>query len=117
MNVIYYSITGNTKAFASRFRSALPVEVFISTEVPFVIFTPTYNFGEIPEPVADFLHKNHSYLKGVVAFGNRNWGGKFAKAGDLIAEQYGVPLIRKIELRGTDQDYDYINEVTKGLIR
>lgn len=111
MNVIYYSITGNTKAFASRFRSALPVEVFISTEVPFVIFTPTYNFGEIPEPVADFLHKNHSHLRGVVAFGNRNWGDNFAKAGDLISEKYNVPLIRKIELRGTDQDFEAIKEM------
>lgn len=105
MKVVYYSLTGNTESFAHRFPNSLTLEQAQYMTEPYVLFTPTYNFGEVPEPVCEFLDHNEDYLRGVVAFGNRNWGAKFAQAGDLIAEVCGVPLLRKVEMRGTDGDF------------
>ncbi|SET42539.1 protein involved in ribonucleotide reduction [Oceanobacillus limi] len=111
--IVYYSMTGNTKAFAERFKAegyeVVSVEHAEPSE-PFTLFTPTYNFGEVPQPVREFLDKYEGLLTGVVAFGNRNWGAKFAQAGDLIAEVCEVPLLRKVEMRGTDEDYEYVKE-------
>ncbi|MFD1453252.1 class Ib ribonucleoside-diphosphate reductase assembly flavoprotein NrdI [Oceanobacillus sojae] len=115
MNVViyYYSLTGNTKSFASRFEDegfeVSPIEDVIIAE-PFVLLAPTYNFGEIPIDVREFLEDFSEDLRGVVGFGNRNWGEKFANAGDLISEEYSVPLIQKVELRGTRQDFKIVIE-------
>lgn len=106
--IVYYSLTGNTKAFAERYL-AEGYEVIplgnAKPNAPYTLFTPTYNFGEVPREVSEFLDNNHGNLTGVVSFGNRNWGGKFAKAGEIISEKYRVPLIRKVEMRGTDEDF------------
>ncbi|WP_139344846.1 class Ib ribonucleoside-diphosphate reductase assembly flavoprotein NrdI [Oceanobacillus sojae] len=113
MAIFYYSLTGNTKAFAERFAedgfNSAPIDSVIVPE-PFVLLTPTYNFGKVPEEVSDFLTDFSEELQGVIAFGNRNWGEKFANAGDIIAKEYNVPLLRKIELRGTEKDYEVIKE-------
>lgn len=54
--------------------------------------------------MADFLAANSAYLAGVAASGNRNWGDNYAKAADIIATQYGVPMVGRFELAGTDAD-------------
>lgn len=54
--------------------------------------------------MADFLAANSTHLAGVAASGNRNWGGNYAKAADIIAVQYGVPIVGRFELTGTDAD-------------
>lgn len=111
MKVVYYSLTGNTESFASKFSDSLTLEQAQGIAEPYVLFTPTYNFGEVPQPVREFLDNNEAYLRGVVAFGNRNWGAKFAQAGDVISELCGVPLLRKVEMRGTEKDYEYLKEL------
>ena len=70
---------------------------------PFLLVTPTINFGEVPPQVGRFLRINHSNLIGVAASGNRNWGDNFAKAGDKISDEYHVPLVMKFELHGNEQ--------------
>lgn len=117
LDIYYYSITGNTRSFAERFTHLSNVyRIPISENYPtqeFIVFTPTYNFGEVPAPVSRFLEKYSEYLVGVVAFGNRNWGGYYAKAGELIAKKFNVPLLKRIELRGTDKDYEFIKELLR----
>lgn len=112
--IVYFSLTGNTKAFAERFLSegfdVTPVGETNPSE-PFTLFTPTYNFGKVPRRVKKFLEFNLSNLSGVVAFGNRNWGENFGKSGDILAEQYSVPLLRKVEMRGTDEDFNAVREL------
>lgn len=119
MLIVYYSMTGNTRAFAKRFEAdGFAVQSIDSApSEPFILFTPTYNFGKVPDKVAAFLGKHGGHLAGVVAFGNRNWGGNFAKAGDVITEQYNVPLLRKVELRGTETDYIEIKGRLNGGIK
>lgn len=109
--IYYYSLTGNTKAFAERFKAeGYGVKQLEDYDLlsPFILFTPTYNFGKVPEEVATFIESNFRNTIGVVAFGNRNWGDNFANAGRVISSQYPTPLIGEVEMRGTDEDFERI---------
>jgi len=111
MNVYYYSFTGNIRRFlANAGIEAQPISASLTVSEPFVLVTNTLGFGEAPAPVAAFLRNNHEYLVGVAGSGNRNWGGNYAKAADLISEQYNVPIVCKFELAGTEEDAKYFTE-------
>ncbi|MEC1870357.1 class Ib ribonucleoside-diphosphate reductase assembly flavoprotein NrdI [Bacillus paralicheniformis] len=105
MLIAYYSLAGNVRRFVAK--TGLPaVEIkadMLLTE-PFVLVTGTYGFGQVAGTVWDFLADNGDLMAGVAASGNRNWGSNYAKAADLIAAQYGVPVIGRFELAGTDAD-------------
>ncbi|MET1134701.1 class Ib ribonucleoside-diphosphate reductase assembly flavoprotein NrdI [Bacillus subtilis] len=105
MLIAYYSRTGNVRRFVAK--TGLPA-VEISPDLtltePFVCVTGTYGFGQVARPVADFLAANSAHLAGVAASGNRIWADNYAKAADIIATQYGVPVIGRFELAGTDED-------------
>lgn len=101
--VVFYSTSSrNTERFVSR----LGVETFrlASPGRPFLLITPTYGDGEVPKPVIHFLNKHHSLLAGVIASGNRNFGSRFALAGDIISYKCRVPLLHKFELAGLETD-------------
>lgn len=111
IKVAFYSMSGNTRSFVEK----LDVESIDIMEKPsvnesFILLTPTYFFGQVPDEVGSWLMDNGSNMRGVISFGNRNWGSNFAKAGDIISESYGVPLLDKVEMRGTDDDVRRINE-------
>ena len=105
MLIAYYSLAGNVRRFVAK--TGLPaVEIksdLMLTE-PFVLVTGTYGFGQVAGTVWDFLADNGDLMAGVAASGNRNWGENFAKAADLIAEEYSVPVVGRFELSGTDAD-------------
>lgn len=120
--IVYYSIAGNTKAFANKFKSegynVLSVQEADNViEEPFVIFCPTYNFGKVPVKAEKFIEKYKNLLKGVVGFGHINWGKDFCKAGVTISSNYHVPLLGKIVVRGTDEDFISIKERLSGGIQ
>lgn len=111
MLIVYYSMTGNCRRFV---KSSQVMDEYKTIELkkdnietkldePFLLVTPTINFGEVPPQVERFLKINHQHMIGVAASGNRNWGGNFAKAGDKISDEYHVPLIMKFELHGNAQ--------------
>lgn len=109
MKVVYYSFTGNVKRFIKRTELSntmeiTPASVAKRIDEPFIIVTSTIGFGEVPEPVQQFLDLNHDNLRGVAASGNRNWGQNFAKAGSRIADEYEVPLLMQFELHGSLKD-------------
>lgn len=66
----------------------------------YILVTPTYGQGNIPDEVEEFLAKHHENMMAVISGGNRNWGTRFARSGDLISMKYNVPLLVKFELRG-----------------
>lgn len=108
MLIVYDSKTGNVRRFVKKL--GLPsVEISgdLVIEEPFVLVTYTTGFGQVPEKVTTFLRRNHRYLRGVSASGNRNWGASFAKSADTIAREYGVPVISKFELSGTGRDVEH----------
>ncbi|URO01766.1 ribonucleotide reductase [Bacillus phage 268TH002] len=105
MLIAYYSRTGNVRRFVAKTGlPAVEIKPNLTLAEPFVCVTGTYGFGQVARPVADFLAANGAYLAGVAASGNRNWGGNYAKAADIIATRYGVPVVGRFELAGTDED-------------
>jgi len=116
MLIAYYSLAGNVRRFVAK--TGLPtVEIkpdMLLTE-PFVLVTGTYGFGQVAGTVWDFLADNGDLMAGVAASGNRNWGGNFAKAADLISEEYGVPIVHKFELAGTAEDVRIFTERVRAI--
>ena len=82
----------------------------------YILFVPTYGGGSsssaIPRQVRRFLNvqENRDLLRGVVGFGNRNFGEHFCKAADLISKKTGVPVIARVEIFGTEDDVIKVNE-------
>ena len=108
--IVYASRTGNVRSIVQKL--ALPnVEItpnLIMGE-PFLLFTYTDGLGNIPEVVAQFLVANHALCNGVIASGNSNFGpSRYCGAADEISRLYNVPIVRKLELRGFQHDYDAI---------
>lgn len=114
MLIVYDTKTGNVSRFIKKLNYDNVVKISNDLEVtePFVLVTYTTGMGQIPSTTYDFLLKNHSYLKGVAASGNKVWGDNFAKSADIISHQYSVPLIHQFELAGMASDISYfLNQV------
>ena len=119
--IAFASRTGNVRYIVSELNlpSVEIVDGLIVNE-PFFIFTYTDKLGEVPVKVSNFLKDNHMFCKGVICSGNSNFGhNNFCYAANRISEQYHVPIIRKIELRGFPFDYQEIirqyNKLIKGI--
>ena len=111
IKVAFYSMGGNTKSFVEKLDvESIDILTEPSVSEPFILLTPTYFFGQVPEKVGSWLVDNGSYMCGVIGFGNRNWGSNFGRAADIISDSYGVPLLDKVEMRGTDEDVRRVNE-------
>src|SRR5699024_12875273 len=82
----------------------------------FILITPTYNFGQIPEEVVEFLDNYGSNMEGVISCGNRNWGQAFGQAGDKISDMYDVPLLQKLELHGYNKDNEIVDKVIESML-
>lgn len=107
IKIAYYSRTGNVKAFVERYLNeyeTVDISEVKAINTPYVLITPTYDFGQVPEVVTKWLRNNNGCMIGVIASGNRNWGDLYGHAGDIISDLYEVPLIAKFELRGTIAD-------------
>lgn len=128
INIVYFSnYSGNTKRFVEKL-DAYPIRIpidhrgsTITVDEPYVLFVPTYGGGEgraaIPRQVRAFLNvrENRNLLRGVVGFGNTNFGEHFCKAAELISKKTGVPIIAKVEIFGTDNDVQTVKERLKWL--
>ncbi|MBH9580097.1 class Ib ribonucleoside-diphosphate reductase assembly flavoprotein NrdI [Staphylococcus felis] len=118
IDVFYFSKTGNTESFAKRLSTDCLSITDKESDNQFILLTPTYFFGQVPEEVDDWLSRNELKLIGVIGFGNRNWGSKyFGRAADIISESFGVPVLAKVELRGTDEDVESVDRIIESLRR
>lgn len=98
----------------------IPIDSSINPSIimdgEFVLFVPTYGGGSeksaIPRQVKKFLNveQNRNLLRGVVGFGNTNFGQDFCKAAEIISRKTGVPIIARVEIFGTDYDLQIIKE-------
>ena len=106
MKIVYASRTGNVESIIDRLGvDALRIEDGSeSVSEDYVIFTYTDGYGDVPGEVADFLENNSANVKGVVVSGDTSYGDAFCGAGDVIAEEYNVPVLYKVENEGTDED-------------
>lgn len=118
--VAFHSRTGQTRRFIEKLCEELPsleaIEIdsgWEKVDKPYVLVTPTYRFGNIPEEVEDFLEtlENAENIVAVVSSGNMNWGrDRFAMSGDKISKWMNVPWLHKFELRGNTQDLEIVKE-------
>jgi protein involved in ribonucleotide reduction len=131
IDIVYFSnYSGNTKRFVEKLtdgtNNATRIAInpgpgrsrFVANR-DYVLFVPTYGGGSersaIPRQVREFLNvpENRDRLRGVVGFGNTNFGEHFCKAADLISRKTGVPVIAKVEIFGTDDDVMKVKERLK----
>jgi protein involved in ribonucleotide reduction len=126
-DLVYFSSRSeNTRRFVERLGGEalrLPMDGAEEppvVETPFVLVTPTYggggDKGAVPKPVIRFLNNPHnrSLIRGVIAAGNTNFGEAYGRAGKIIADKCGVPLLYRFELLGTQED---VTAVRQGLER
>lgn len=114
--IVFISRTGNIRHIVGKLDKSIPTieltEDLLMNE-PYLLFTYTDGLGEVPEKVWGFLNngENAKYLKGVISSGNTNFGKNvFCGSADKISEHFNVPVIRKIELRGFDNDVKVIED-------
>jgi protein involved in ribonucleotide reduction len=119
LDIIYYSNrSGNTKRFVGKLGYERSFHV---SEIPvairdYILFVPTYGGGSedyaVPKAVLTFLgiKTNVDLLRGIVGFGNTNFGIDYCKAAHIISDEFGVPILGKVELFGTPEDVERIQE-------
>lgn len=124
IDIVYFSnYSGNTKKFVEKLNGdsfRIPINTSRDSvpvyDSEYVLCVPTYGGGEertaIPRQVRYFLNvkENRKLLRGVIGFGNTNFGEHFCKAADLISAKTGVPVIAKVEIFGTNADVEKVIE-------
>lgn len=123
-DVVYFSsVSENTKRFVDKLE-AQSVRIPIRTEEAAefvhdrdsVLVVPTYGGGNdnstVPKQVIKFLNNpdNRKHIKAVIAGGNTNFGSHFGKAGDIVADKLGVPVLYRFEITGTPEDVIEVKE-------
>lgn len=125
--VYYSSNTQNTHRFVEKVgfpATRIPtnaVDGIPAIREPYVLVVPTFAGGDgqgaVPKQVIRFLNdpENRSFIRGVVASGNRNFGEYFAHAGNVIASKCKVPVLHRFELLGTEEDVKNVREKVERL--
>ena len=123
-DVVYFSsVSENTKRFVDKLE-AQSVRIPIRTEEAAefvhdrdsVLVVPTYggrnDNSTVPKQVIKFLNnpENRKHIKAVIAGGNTNFGSHFGKAGDIVADKLGVPVLYRFEITGTPEDVIEVKE-------
>ncbi|MGY2896541.1 class Ib ribonucleoside-diphosphate reductase assembly flavoprotein NrdI [Deinococcus sp. UYEF24] len=110
--LVFDSLTGNVRRLAHGVQQLCGAEVHeIRGAAPpggFVLMTYTFGTGEVPASTAQFLALHGHGLRGVVVSGSFHWGERFGRAGDVIAAQYGVPLIARVNKSGNAADRETV---------
>ncbi len=109
MQLIYDSLTGNVRRLAQTLAGQLggPAPVGVLSAEPahgYLLLTYTFGTGGVPASTQAFLERHAAGLCGVVSSGSFHWGHNFARAADVIAGQYGVPVVAKINKSGNAAD-------------
>ena len=115
MNYVYASRTGNVESFIQKLGiDAIRIDDGSETvDGEFILFTYTDGYGDVPVEVDTFLVANFMNLRGVIVSGSQDYGDAYCKAGDVIAQQYDVEVLYKLENDGTDQDVQAVTDLLK----
>lgn len=116
MKIVYTSRTGNVESIIERLGVADAIKIgegIDKVSEEYILFTYTDGYGDVPTEVETFLENNSNNLKGVIVSGNTGYGEAYCGAGNVISEQYNVPVLYKFEDDGTDEDVEKIKEIIK----
>ena len=110
--IVYATRTGNVRSVIAKLGlPAIALEQVTAMSEPFLLFTYTDGIGSVPRAVENFMQQHHTHCQGIIVSGNRNFGhAMFGRAGNLLAGYYNIPLIAKLDLRGTTADYETIQQ-------
>lgn len=134
MNILYISISGNTRSFVKRLAAyaadTFNVQItlkeihensaFEDEHAPFFTFVPTYLDGGngvdngdteiLTETMREYLdyHGNYRYCLGVVGSGNKNFNHQYCLTAKQYAQKFGIPFLADYELRGTQEDLERV---------
>ncbi len=107
-HVVYDSLTGNVRRFAESLALEWPLTLShvqdAAPQADFLLLTYTFGNGQLPDSTRTFLDAHHAGLRGVVSSGSYHWGPNFARAADLIAAEYGVPIVARLNKGGSVAD-------------
>ena len=81
-----------------------------SIDEPYILFTYTDGYGDVPAEVENFLMANGTLIQGVVCSGDTNYGDEYCQAADKISEDYGCEILYKVENSGTPEDIENIKK-------
>ena len=123
-DVVYFSsVSENTKRFVDKLEAQsvrIPIRTDEAAEFVHdrdsVLVVPTYDGGNdnstVPKPAIKILNnpENRKHIKAVIAGGNTNFGSHFGKAGDIVADKLGVPVLYRFEITGTPEDVLEVKE-------
>ena len=124
IDIVYFSnYSGNTKRFVEKLNgntTRIPIDWDSDNPITvtngYVLFVPTYGGGSersaVPRQVRHFLNipGNRELLRGIVGLGNTNFGEHFCKAAEIISGKTGVPIIARVEIFGTSEDVQRVQE-------
>lgn len=100
MRIVYYSLTGQTKRLASKFKNPLfgsenslteisDANPFVPINEPYLLLVPSYEEPEVEDIFIDFLEteNNLSYCIGMIGSGNINFGDLFLVTAKRLREK------------------------------
>lgn len=113
--IVYWSGVANTTRRAVEKHGAIPLHQYNGGR--FVLAFPTYGAprtgGFIPPAVQSFLQDHGDNLAGVIGVGNTTFGSDFCKGATMVAEEYSVPLLLKIDVVPTGPQNSTLKQLTE----
>lgn len=108
--IVYWSGAGGTTRRAVERYGAIPLEEY--EDGPFVLAFPSYGAprtgGYVPPAVAAFVRESGPLMVGIVGVGNTTFGPDFCRGADILACEYGVPVLTKIDVVPTTSQRELI---------
>ena len=107
--IVYWSSnSGGTRRAAEALATDTVELAGYDVTSPYVLMCPTYDQprgGFTPKPVQTFLNKHAHLMVGVAGCGNMNFGEHYCQAAIDISKRHGVPIVHRIDIMGTADDY------------
>ena len=111
--IVYWSSnSGGTRRVAEALNTETVELAEYDGKSPYVLACPTYDQprgGFTPGPVQQFLEKYAHLMVGVCGTGNLNFQEHYCQAAIDISKQHNVPIVHRIDIMGTVDDYRTID--------
>ena len=111
--IVYWSSnSGGTRRVAEALNTNTVELADYDCVSPYVLMCPTYDQprgGFTPRPVQLFLEEHAHLMVGVIGTGNLNFQEYYCQAGKDISKEHGVPIVHRIDIMGSEDDYRTID--------
>ena len=111
--IVYWSSnSGGTRRVAEALNTSTVELADYDGTSPYVLACHTYDQprgGFTPRPVQTFLNEHAHLMVGVLGVGNLNFQEYYCQAAIDISKQHNVPIVHRIDIMGTEDDYRTID--------